>query len=268
MAKKTTPAGRKAAASSGSSGKTKNGRTSAAGTSKSSNSKLPRTVTTSRQTVEAANSRPPKAATTKTPTASRGVLTATVVAAPPRQSHKPGKSQAAPSDVLAKAEANISAAIESLNNQMNAAMATLTELAVAQRGGHEDYIRTAPLDRATATFQRLVGEVLDEHLAEILPTLVGLRNELADRACESAGQSGDDHLSRWLEMLDQTLTGAKVTRYDARPGEAFDPLIHLAVGEMHRGDLADGAVAEFIQPGFRTARGKVIAAAKVKVNRR
>jgi len=256
MAKKNTPAGRKTAASSGSSGKSRN-KTPSAAAAKSQ-----------KQAVTTKPSRPLVAVAAKTPAASRGVLAENVVAAPPRPSNKPSKTPALPSDVLAKAEANISAAIESLNNQMNSAMATLTELAVAQRGGHEDYLRAAPLDRATATFQRLVGEVLDEHLAEILPTLVGVRNEVADRAHESGGKGGDDYLRRWLEMLDQTLAGAKVSRYDARPGESFDPLIHLAVGETHRGDLADGAVAEFIQPGFRTARGKVIVAAKVKVNRR
>lgn len=248
MAKKTTPTSRKTAKASASNEKGK-----------------PKTPTP----VAMKTSKQPTAAATKAPAASRGVPTGTVVAARPQQSSKPSKKQALPSDVLAKAEANISAAIESLNNQMNAAMATLTELAVAQRGGHEDYIRTAPLDRATATFQRLVGEVLDEHLAEILPTLVGVRTEVADRANEGGGARVDGgSLRRWTEMLDQTLAVAKVVCYDARPGEAFDPLIHLAVGETHRGDLADGAVGEFIQPGFRTARGKVIVPARVKVNRR
>ncbi len=248
MAKKTTPTSRKTAASSASGRKSKT-KTPTPGVTKISNQ--------------------PAAAAAKAPAASRGVLTAAVAAARPQQSVKSTRKQTLPSDVLAKAEANISAAIESLNNQMNAAMATLTELAVAQRGGDEDYLRTAPLDRATATFQRLVGEVLDEHLAEILPTLVGVRTEIADRANEGGGAKVDGaSLHRWTEMLDQTLAGAKVARYDARPGEAFDPLIHLPVGETHRGDLADGAVAEFIQPGFRTARGKVIVPARVKVNRR
>jgi hypothetical protein len=179
--------------------------------------------------------------------------------------------QTLPANILAKAEANIAAAIESMNNQMNAAMATMTELAAAQRGTGEDaYLRTAPLDRATATFQRLVGEVLDDHLVEMLPTLVSLRGEMADKAHGGTGspRNDDEFYRRGTEMLDQVLSAARVSRFDARTGEAFDPLIHLAVGETHRPDLADGAVAEFLQPGFRTARGKVIAPAKVKVNRR
>jgi molecular chaperone GrpE (heat shock protein) len=61
---------------------------------------------------------------------------------------------------------------------------------------------------------------------------------------------------------------AGVQSYDPRPGEAVDPVIHLAVGETSRGDLPAGVVAETVQSGFRTARGKVIVLAKVRVNRR
>lgn len=174
------------------------------------------------------------------------------------------------SEVLAKAEADITAAIDSLNQQMNSAITTLTALAVAQRGQAEAVVRTLPLDRATAMFQRLVSEVVDEQLAEMLPPLVSLRNEITQRA----GQDGprdtvaDDFHYRSAELLDQVLAGAGVSRYDAKPGTPFDPVIHLAVGEAHRDDLADGAVTEAFQPGFRTARGKVISPAKVKVNRR
>ncbi|MBN2561785.1 MAG: nucleotide exchange factor GrpE [Phycisphaerae bacterium] len=186
---------------------------------------------------------------------------------PPKKSARPNSPSA---DILAKAEAEISSAIESLNNQMNAAIATLTELAVTQRGRGEAVVHTVPLDRATATFQRLVSEVVDDQLAEMLPTLVALRSEIAQRGLDSDPPcSGDDDFhDRGVEMLDQVLAGAGVSQYDARPSEAFDPVIHLAVGETHRDDLDDGVVAEPLQPGFRTARGKVIAPARVKVNRR
>jgi molecular chaperone GrpE (heat shock protein) len=172
-------------------------------------------------------------------------------------------------ELLDKGEANLAAAIESLTNRMNSALAALTDLAVTQRAG-EDYVRTAPLDRAAAMFQRLVGEVVDDHLSEMLPTLVALRSEMATNALPVSGSRlpPNEFLRRGTEMLDQVLAGAKVNRYDARPGEAFDPLIHLAVGETHRQDMPNGAVAEFLEPGFRTARGRVIAPAKVKVNRR
>ncbi|HVP12422.1 MAG TPA: nucleotide exchange factor GrpE [Phycisphaerae bacterium] len=200
--------------------------------------------------------------------ASRAGSTALAAGGQARPAAQPAGRQTLPAESLAKAEANIAAAIESLNTQMNAAMATMTELAVAQRGRGEDYLRTAPLDRATATFQRLVGEVLDDHLVEMLPTLIALQGEMAEKARTPNQRSDDDFYRRGTEMLDQVLSTAQVKQYDARPGEAFDPLIHLAVGETHRGDMTDGVVAEFLQPGFRTARGKIVAPAKVKVNRR
>jgi len=181
-------------------------------------------------------------------------------------SHAPGT----PADVLARAEADIAAAVDSLNKQMSTAMATITELAVAQRGRGEAVIRTAPLDRATATFQRLIAEVVDEKLAEMLPPLISLRNEMDQRANGRGSSDGteEEFCRRGLAALDQILASAEVRRYDARVGEAFDPVIHLAVGETNRADLANGAVAESLQPGFRSSRGKVIVPARVKVNRR
>ncbi len=173
-------------------------------------------------------------------------------------------------DVLARAESDLSAVIDPLNSQMNTAMATLTSLAVAQRGAGEAVTRTAPLDRAGAMFQRLVGEVLDEHWAEMLPPIVALRVEIEDRLAVPYDPDPDDgeFYERARDMLDQVLKSARVIQYDARVGETFDSIIHQAVGETHREDLDSGAVGELIQAGFRTERGKVVSPAKVKVNRR
>jgi molecular chaperone GrpE (heat shock protein) len=164
----------------------------------------------------------------------------------------------------------MSVAIDSLNRQMSTAMTAITELAVAQRGRGEAVVRTAPLDRATATFQRLIAEVMDEKLAELAPPLVSLRSEMAQRV-RTDGHSDPvaaEFYQRGVEVLDQVLSLGDIRRYEVPVGAAFDSLIHLAVGETRRGDLPNGVVAESVQPGFRTARGKVIAPAKVKVNRR
>ncbi|MBI4579787.1 MAG: nucleotide exchange factor GrpE [Planctomycetes bacterium] len=181
--------------------------------------------------------------------------------------------KAAPSAacLLAQAEADVGKLLTSLNTQMAAAMHVFTELAAAQRGKHEAVIRTRPLDRATAMFQRLVTEVVEERFGEILPTLVVLRRELGQRAGVPAPHGPDDQtefMARATEMLDQVLANADVQAYTPRPGDAFDPLIHLAVGETHRTDLAGDVVAEAFQPGYRSSRGKVIEPARVKVNRR
>lgn len=190
--------------------------------------------------------------------------------APPRRSAKVTNRDLSPLEVLTRAETDVAAAIETLNQHMNAALVTFTELASAHHGRGKAVIRTAPLDRATATFQRLIAEVVDEQLAEMLGPLIDLRNQLAQRGGDHPpGQNADTDLYQHArQVLDHVLTTAGARSYEARPGEMFDPLIHLAVGETNDGHLADGVVAEALVPGFRSARGKVLAPAKVKVNRR
>jgi molecular chaperone GrpE (heat shock protein) len=175
----------------------------------------------------------------------------------------------ATNQVLNRAERDIASAIDSLNTQMNTALTALAELASAQTDRGKAVVRTAPLDRATATFQRLVAEVVDDQLAEMLPPLIALRNETGQWAASDEKDSAEAEFHRRsAETLDHVLTLAGVTSFDARPGQAFDSLIHLAVGECHRDDLADGAVAECLQPGFRSSRGKVLSQARVRINRR
>ncbi len=189
-----------------------------------------------------------------------------------RQPATPHRSNASPATLLERAEADMTRLLESLNTQMATAMHAFTELAASHRGKHEAVIRTKPLDRATAMFQRLVTEVVDERIGEILPTMVALRSEMNQRAKLAAGSPDDDpqleFLTRGGEMLDQVLANFDVHGFDPQVGDAFDPLIHLAVGEAHRDDLPADVVAEVFQSGFRSTRGKVVQAARVKVNRR
>jgi len=185
-------------------------------------------------------------------------------------SRKSTTSQVPLHQALERAESDIAGAVETLNNQMNAALEVFTKLASVHAEPGRAIIRTAPLDRATATFHRLVSEVVDDQMAEMLPPLVALRNEMSQRADAGSTTDVDGHelYARVTETLDHVLTLADVQSYDARPGDTFDPLIHLAVGETHRHDLPDGTVAEPLQPGFRSARGKVVVPAKVRINRR
>lgn len=171
--------------------------------------------------------------------------------------------------VLNRAERDIASAIESLNTQMNAALTALAGLASTHTDRGKAVVRTAPLDRATATFQRLVAEVLDDQYSEMLPPLIALRNEMQQWAGgDVEGSPEADFHRRGVEALDGVLAVAGAAAFDARPGQPFDPLIHLPVGECRRADLADGAVAECLQAGFRSGRGKVLTPARVRVNRR
>jgi len=251
---KTPPVSGKAAA------KLKAGSAKAKAAPKASSASPPKSTSRSAETATA------KAAShaAKSPSA----VTKTTPAGKPARGPAGEESSA---NLLARAEADLTVLLESLNNQMSAAMHALTDLAIAQKGGrgHEAVVRTRPLDRATAMFQRLVAELLDERLAELLPTIINLRNEMDQRArAAAAGSQDGEFLQRGREMLDQVLAAAETHTYQPRLGEPYDPLIHLAVGETFRDDLADGVVSEVFQPGFRSARGKVVVAARVKVNRR
>lgn len=243
----------------------------------------PKTVTASRSANKiASKNRQTKTVATKTTTTPAKTAGASVkstaasakspaAVSSPRPAAQPKPSRDAnAADILARAEADLATVIDSLNSRMNTAMATLTNLAAAQHGNRESVMRTAPLDRASAMFQRLVSEVIDDHWAEMLPPIAALRIEMDDRFAEQSDPESEDgeFFERARNMLDQVLATAKVIQYDARAGETFDSVIHQAVGETHRDDLDNGVVGELIQAGFRTERGKVVSPAKVKVNRR
>ena len=163
-------------------------------------------------------------------------------------------------------EQDVVAAITKLGAQIAAARATLDELTSNHGNDSHGALRILPADRAAATFQRLVTEAVDDRVGPMLPPLIALRNDLAQRTAED-GSTSDELYQHGVETLNHVLSLAEVEAYEVRIGEPYDPLIHLAVDETHRTDLAEGVVAEALQPGFRTARGKVLVAAKVKVNR-
>jgi molecular chaperone GrpE (heat shock protein) len=245
--------------------------------------------TTAKKTIQsategkAAGTAASKPATTK---AASAKATTAKPAKPPAETKKPAKptkaaasaagpsvgaAASSPAAILARAEEDMTRLLESLNTQMTAAMHAFEELAAAQRGGHEAIIRTKPIDRATAMFQRLVSEIVDDRFGEFLPTLVALRDEMEQRGrAEGDGAESlhGEFFARGTEMLDQVLSSAEVQAYMPKVGDAFDPLIHLAVGETFQGELPEGVVSEAFQHGFRTVRGKVIQPARVKVNRR
>lgn len=214
-----------------------------------------------------------KKAPTK-PSRSTSTKPATQAKGPAMADRAKSAGERSPAGLLAQAEADLTALLDSLNSHMATAVNAITELAVAQQGQHQPIIRSRPIDRATAMFQRLVAEVLDDKLAEVLPTLVALRGEMNQRARHVASSASTppptdgDFFERGTAMLDQVLNTLEVRSFEPRIGDPFDPLIHLAVGQTSRNDLAEGVLAEILQPGFRTARGKVIVPARVKVNRR
>lgn len=68
-----------------------------------------------------------------------------------------------------------------------------------------------------------------------------------------------------VERLDGVLEELGVETFDAVAGEAFDPLIHVALGE---GPGDQGRVTRMLQAGYRTSGGQVLLAAQVLIGGR
>ena len=239
-------------------------KTTSSRTTKSAATKKKATTSSARAKPTAAR----KAATKKTPQAKSAAArtprkrsTATK-----RAAAKPTAATAAATVVQAPAnELDVLASIEELNVQLGSAVEAMAELAAAHAQPCENTVQTLPTDRAAATFQRLVSEAVDDRVGQLLPPLISLRNELAQRA-DAGDASGGGLAERGQQTLDHVLSLANVTTYAARIGEPHDPLIHMAVDEVAVDGMAPGMVAEALQSGFRSARGKVLVAAKVKVS--
>jgi molecular chaperone GrpE (heat shock protein) len=86
---------------------------------------------------------------------------------------------------------------------------------------------------------------------------------------ESTLPTDGDFFERGTAMLDQVLDTLEVHTFEPRVGDPFDTaLIHLASDRPAAMTSVTACWPRSSQPGFRTARGKVIVPARVKVNRR
>jgi molecular chaperone GrpE (heat shock protein) len=217
-----------------------------------------RTKTKSATAAKAKTTAKPKRVATKV-TAAPKKSTAKAVAKKPTRAKTAAASPMAP-----VAEPNLAATVEKLSAQLGTALDTLAGLAAAPAQSGPAQLPATTTDRASATFQRLVAEAVDDRLNEMLPPLIGVRNEFARRA-NAADDADQGWYQHGLETLEHVFSLAQVSSYEVRVGEPYDPLIHLAVGSVERSNVPAGAVAELLQPGFRTARGKVLMPARVKL---
>ena len=131
-------------------------------------------------------------------------------------------------------------------------------------------VESTPLDRATAAFRKLVTDVVNAQLEQVLVPLIAIRCELDRHRQMQASEDGEllELLARTVAGLDDVLSSMGIVRYEVQPGEPFDSLIHMAVDEVHQPEMEDGRIAQVLQAGFKWAQGRVIAPARVVVNRR
>jgi len=118
----------------------------------------------------------------------------------------------------------------------------------------------AVLEQDVDSLRRLLSELLEKRMESVLNALVGIRM-LAATGAQTDWQGV-------VRRLDELLKELGAIEFRAERLDYFDPLIHTVVGERHDPAAPDGVIIETIRPGYRTARGVVLAKAAVAVNRR
>jgi len=116
------------------------------------------------------------------------------------------------------------------------------------------------LDQSAETLRRMLGDLIEQRMESVIEQLVQLRLDL-----ETASS---DSLTRIIQGMDRVLDDLGATRFEAETLDYFDPLIHLVIEERPHPTAPEGTVAATLRPGFKTARGRVIAKARVAVHRK
>lgn len=117
----------------------------------------------------------------------------------------------------------------------------------------------AALESAVDSMRRLLSELLESDHEAILRDLAHLRLAVADP--HASAQVA-------LERIDRLMDHLGAIPFSAQKLDFVDPLIHEVKAERRISTLPEGVIAEGLRPGFRTARGVVVAKAWVAVNRR
>jgi hypothetical protein len=116
------------------------------------------------------------------------------------------------------------------------------------------------LEAGVDSLRRLLSEVMEQRLENHMAGLIDLRIAAVSSDCDDA--------TTLTAHIDRLLYEMGAIRFEADRMDYVDPLIHEIVAEHHEAGMPDGVVVETLLPGFRTARGAIVAKAHVAVNRR
>lgn len=112
-----------------------------------------------------------------------------------------------------------------------------------------------PMDEVDA-IRRLMADIIENRNSVFLQKLALIRHA-------APPQSRD-----LLERIDALMEDMGAIPFEAERLEHLDPVIHNVAREVQDPLLPDGVIAETLQPGFRAARGRILAKALVSINRR
>lgn len=176
-------------------------------------------------------------------------------AKPPARARRPAaapRAAAAPRPAVVRPQDGVEAGLQALRGEIESLRQAVASLAAPAAES------SAGLEQAAMALRRILSDMVEREMEPVAAAVARVRGEVA------AGAPA----ARITERLDAVMDELGAIRYDARPLDAFDPLIHVAAGEGRRADFPDGVVVESLRPGYRTARGSVLAKAAVVVNRR
>jgi molecular chaperone GrpE (heat shock protein) len=118
-------------------------------------------------------------------------------------------------------------------------------------------VASGSLDEVDA-LRRVLSYLFEANVENTIRDLVTVRQA-------TAALAGSQNV---VASIDTLLADLGAVKFEAERLEHVDPLIHSIVREVHDDKVDDAVVVETTRPGFRTARGAVVAKALVTVNRR
>jgi molecular chaperone GrpE (heat shock protein) len=115
------------------------------------------------------------------------------------------------------------------------------------------------IDASADALRRLLSDLIERRLESVIKQVAEVRSEVPVSKFPEA--------EPLATRLDTLLGDLGAIRYEAEPLDYIDPLIHNVVGERRVENTPDGVILETVRPGYRTARGLIVAKAAVLVNR-
>ena len=177
------------------------------------------------------------------------------------------KSRIAKAKVAAKAPGVKSRVAKSMDKEkMPVVMPDYTADMMAElqavRGLMESWVNPASqadtdMDKSMDVIRRLLGDLVDARMEEVLKRLTGIASLAAAKGHEEV-----------VEALESVLADAGVIRFSPACLDFPDLFICRIAGDRTDDAAAEGAIVEVVEPGYRTSRGTVLAKAAVIINRR
>lgn len=122
----------------------------------------------------------------------------------------------------------------------------------------------ATLEDGVDSLRRLLSGLMEQRMESHMVGLIDLRCAVV--SCDT--EDFTDHSATLTAHIDRLLYEMGGIKFEADRMDYVDPLIHEIVAEHGEAELPDGVVVETLLPGFRTARGAILAKAHVAMNRR